>query len=275
MNRILLVFIVLSIIIVVAVFFGSIKNVGVGTQNHGTFSLIIPILNLENPQSDIDQLKPFLRSGDILVFPISQYSNVRPIKSEVIGLSLATGGTSISSLVSGITNIPSDIDYVTYDYEKGHTPEWTRDQAISISYFDQLHSLVDVSGKKLIITPAWVWNPNFDWGEIAKHTDVLLVQVQNFQTNADVPNEIKPSTLGINLSQVTKLIVSEVRLKSPSTKIYLQFGFDVTDNPDNIINDINTVKNSGIDGVALWYNAGTSSATSKLPLEIELLKKYR
>jgi hypothetical protein len=102
---------------------------------------------------------------------------------------------------------------------------------------------------------------------------VIVVQVQNFQTNAQVPDAIKPAALGIDMKEVTQKIVNQVRAKSPSTKIYLQFGFEVTDDSNNILVDIETVKNLGIDGVTLWYNPGTSSATSKLSLLEDLLQK--
>ena len=244
------------------------------SNKHSSLVFMIPILDVDNPQYDIQLLKPYLRPNDIVVFPIGLYNNVDPLKKQINGLNLATGGTSLKNLSSRISSIPTDIDYVTYDYERGHTPEWTSDQATSISYFDKLHLITTQNNKKLVIVPAWVFNPNFDWGEVAKHTDILVVQVQNFQTNAQgIPDVIKPTSLGIDLKGVTQLIVNQVHAKSPSTKIFLQFGFDVTNNPDDIAADVKTVKNLGIDGVTLWYNAGTSSNTSKVLLEKELLEK--
>lgn len=252
--------------------FINIRSVHAQTRD-SKLQIMVPVLNSQDPQHDINIIKPYLRSGDIFVFPIKQYKYAVNLSKEVPGLRLATGGTSVKHLISGIPRIPTSIGFITYDYERGHTPEWSRDQATSIRYFDRLDKVAKASGKKLIIAPAWVFNPNFDWGEIAKHTDILVVQVQNFQTNAKVPDIIKPSRLGISLTDVTRLIVSEVRDKSPGTRIFLQFGFDVTNNPDDIIADINAVKGLGINGVTLWYNAHTSADSSKIDLLQKLLSK--
>ncbi len=247
----------------------NMQSKGMITTN---LSFIIPVLNKEDPDNDINVIKNFLRPNDIVVFPVQNYKQVSALKMEISGLKIATGGTSVENILPAITRIPSDVDYVTYDYERNWTPEWTPDQNASIGYFDQLHDKVSLSGKKLIIVPAYVFGQKWDWGEVAKHTDILIVQVQNFQTNAQVPDVIKPSSLGIDLEEVTKKIVKEVREKSPSTKIYLQFGFEVTSDPKNILTDINTVKDLGIDGITLWYNPGTSGTTSKIGLLKELLQ---
>lgn len=108
---------------------------------------------------------------------------------------------------------------------------------------------------------------------MAKNADIIVVQVQNFQTNAMVPESIKPAALGMDLVQVTQHLVEQVKYTSPSTKLYLQFGFEVTDNPADILADIERVKGLGIDGIALWYNPGISGQTSKISLLQKVMEK--
>lgn len=247
----------------------STKVVKVGSNIH----FMIPILNKENPDQDIATVRKYLRSGDIVVFPPSAYKQISELRKQVAGLEIGTGGISVTSLLPGIQRIPLDVNYVTYDYERDFTPEWTTNQTKSTDYFKQLYDESHKYDKKLAAVPVFVFGKNWDWGEVAKSTDVLVVQVQNFQTNAQVPEAIKPSSLNMDLIQVTKLLVQQVKAKSPSTQVYLQLGFEVTDNADNILEDIDKVKDLGIDGVALWYNPGTSGQTSKIHLLEETMER--
>jgi hypothetical protein len=245
------------------------KMVKVGSNIH----FMIPILNKENPDQDVEALRKYLRSGDIVVFPPNAYKQISELKKQVAGLEIGTGGISVTSLLPGIQRIPLDVNYVTYDYERDFTPEWTTNQTKSSDYFKQLYDESHKYDKKLAAVPVFVFGKDWDWGEVAKDTDVLVVQVQNFQTNAQVPEAIKPSSLNMDLIQVTKLLVQQVKAKSPTTQVYLQLGFEVTDNADNILQDIEKVKDLGIDGIALWYNPGTSGQTSKLHLLEETMQR--
>lgn len=254
----------------------NIINIDEKIPSSNNIALMIPILNQEDPIHDLDLFREFLRSGDILVFPPKNYNEIHNIKDEIPGILLGTGGTSISSILPNITKLPSGIDIITYDYERDFTSEWTRNQNDSIKFFQQLKQEAHKNNKQLAIVPVFIFGANWDWGEVAKNTDILVVQVQNFQTGADLPDALTSKGLGVDLKQVTEHIVKQVRTKSPSTKIYLQFGFEVTDNADNVLIDIETVKNLGIDGVTLWYNPGTYNTTSKIVLLEDLLQKiYR
>lgn len=237
----------------------------------GTLSLMLPVLDVDTPQDDIDAIRPYLKPQDVFVFPPSEYALVVPVRQAIPGLTLGTGGTSASTLLPGIPSIPADVEIVTYDYEQGFCPEFSADPAVTTGYFRQLTDAAHAVGKKMYATPVLVQGGSWDWGEIARHVDGLVVQVQNFQTGANVPDPLKPENLGYTLAQVVDVVVAQVRAKAPATKVYLQFDVLVTDDPRNVIADIAAVKDRGIDGVTLWYNPGTSGATSKLPLLLEVL----
>lgn len=231
--------------------------------------LMIPILNDENPDSELTVIKKFLKSGDILVFPPQLYQKVTQIQKEITDIELGTGGTSTQNLLPGISRIPPNVKYVTYDYEPDFTPEWTDDQKKSIELFTQLHEETKKYNKKLVIVPVYHFGQDWDWGEVAKHTDVLVVQVQNYQKGGKFPAQFIPNE---SLTEITKKLVKQVDAKSPTTKLYLQIGFAFGSKPNDVISDINEITNLGIDGFTLWYNPGTSGKTSKFEMLQETLE---
>lgn len=238
-------------------------------------SLIVPILNVEDPARDISLIKQYLKPGDIVVFPPSIYKHIKELKQELPGLKIGTGGTSIEPLLKGINRFPEDIDYVTYDYEPDFTPEFTSDQNKSIEYFSQLFNEAHKYNKQLIIVPVYVYGKDWDWGEVAKYTDIIIVQVQNFQRGFVGPDEFKPTNIGKDLKSVTKELVDEIRSKAPDTKIYLQIGFTYGPSSNDVYADIVDIKDLGIDGIAVWYNPGTSQVTAKIDELTELLSMLR
>jgi len=232
--------------------------------------LMIPILNIEDPQSEIKLVKKFLKPGDIFIFPPTLYSDATKLKNEIAGLELGTGGISFDVLKEGISRIPSNVKYVTYDYEPDFTPEWTDDQSKSIEYFSQLHAEAKKYEKKLVIVPVYYYGLNWDWGEVAKHTDILLIQVQNYQRGGNFPEKYIPDE---SLIDITKKLVKQIDEKSPNTQLFLQIGFAFGSQPLDVLQDINDVTELGIDGFTLLYNPGTSGKTSKFPLLEETLEK--
>ena len=238
-------------------------------------SLILPILNIDNPERDISIIKPYLRSNDIVVFPPGAYKYVKELKNEIDGLKIGTGGISIDPLLKGIKKIPSDIDYITYDYEPDFTPEFTSEQDKSIELFKQLYGEVKKYDKGLIIVPVYVYGKDWDWGEVAKHTDIIIVQVQNFQRGFIGPEEFKPTNIGMDLKAVARELIAEIRAKAPDTKIYLQMGFTYGPSADDLFADIQDIKDLDIDGIALWYNPGTVQASAKINELAELLSRIR
>ena len=242
------------------------QNMTIGKTN---LPLMIPILNDEDPDSELVIIKKYLKSGDILVFPPQLFQKVTQIQKETDNIELATGGTSIKSLLPGISRIPPNVKYVTYDYEPDFTPEWTNNQNESIKLFSQLHEEAKKHDKKLVIVPVYYYGKNWDWGEVAKNTDILLVQVQNYQRGGIFPTQFIPDE---SLVVIAKKLAKQVNEKSPETKLYLQMGYTFGSNSDDVLLDINSVTNSGIDGFTLWYNPGTSGKTSKFEMLHETLQ---
>lgn len=125
-------------------------------------SLMIPILNKEDPRHDVELLWQYLRPGDIVVFPPDAYGQISELKREIGGLEIGTGGITITTLLPGIQRIPADVEYVIYDYESDFTPEWTTDQEESIKYFKQLYDESHKNNKKLVIVPVFVFGMDWD-----------------------------------------------------------------------------------------------------------------
>lgn len=235
--------------------------------------IMMPLLNSENPLEDFSKMKKYLRTGDTIIYNPANYKQISLIKNELNGILLGTGGTSINNLKGNICRIPDDTKIVTYDYEPDFTPEYTSDQEKAIEFFSELKIEANSCGKKLAIAPAFVFTSHWDWTEVSKHTDIIIMQVQNFQTNAQVPEKFKPSSLGVNLIQVTRYLTSEI---NPETELYLQFGSVLGSRTGSeIASDMELVSSTDIDGVVLWYNAGLSGNTSNIEPILEALNEIR
>lgn len=244
------------------------------TADSGDLEFMIPVLNLEDPSHDISVIDDYLMDGDIVVFPPDSYLPVSALKSEINGLRIGTGGTNYETLIEGISRIPGDVDYVTYDYEKGFTPEWTTDQNATISHFKGLFEESHRNGKQFIAAPVYIYGKDWDWGEVSKSTDIIVVQAQNFQTGAKVPEDLKPDNFGYDLKTLASKLASDIKPKSQA-KVYIQLDTLVTDDPDNLLHDIDSLRDTGIDGIALWYNPGVSGKTSKISALESTLKRLK
>lgn len=238
----------------------------------GNMSLMVGILNTEDPNRDIDTVRPYLRRGDIVVFPAESYASVSKMKAWSQGIEIGTGGTSIERLLPGIKKIPADVEYVTYDYEPDFTQEFTPDQSESIGFFSRLKDEANKNGKRLVIVPVYALGQEWDWGEVAGSTDILVVQVQNFQRGFEGPDSLKPESIGMNLREVTDNLVLQTKSKSPDTKLYLQMGLSFGSSSKDILLDIEDVNNSGIDGITIWHNPTTSDSTSNAAALEEVLR---
>ena len=242
----------------------------------GDFTVVFPIMNVENPQIDIDILKPYMTQNDIVLFPAENYTSVLDLPNDIPGLKLGTGGTSISNLLPSLSLLPSDITYITYDYERGWSPEWTDGFDTSMDYFRQLHDATQQAGKKFMPFPVFVLSVDWNWGEVVKNSDILVVQVMNWQTNGtQTPDSITPEALDITLEELTDFLVQQRNIHSPDTKIFYQLGFFQTNNTDSVLYDINRVKAHGLDGIVVVYNRELTGATSNVYLAKELFEKYR
>jgi hypothetical protein len=230
----------------------------------GNLSVMVGILDVDDPKREVDAVRKHLVGGDIVVFPAEAYHEVSDMKRGIEGLAIGTGGTRSDLLLEGASRIPEDVEYVTYDYEPDYTPEFTYDQSGSIGIFSKLKEKSNSLGKGLIVVPVYVYGKSWDWGEAAKETDVLVVQVQNFQRGFNGPKELRPESIGKDLRRVAEELVSEIRQKSPSTKIYLQMGLSFGSSPEDILKDIEDVRDSGIDGITIWHNPGLSGKSSSI-----------
>jgi hypothetical protein len=229
---------------------------------------MLPILNSEFPLNDFKKIKPFLNQNDILIYNPSNYEKLYP---HFPNNTLATGGTSINNLLGNICRVPDNTKIITYDYEPAYTPEYSSDQKEAIEFFSKLKSEANSCGKKLAIAPVFIYTSHWDWNEVSKHTDIIIMQVQNFQTNSNVPQKMKSEELGVNLIQVTKYLVSEI---DPETELFLQFGSILgSDSGNDIANDFKIVSGLGIDGVVFWYNPGLSGSTSNLEPLLDALNQ--
>ncbi len=273
----------LSLLLISGLLLGSFSQTSFATSLQGTiqtqpkkFIFLIPVMNIENPQHDIDILKPYITSNDTVVFPANNYQEVYQLQQQIPGLTIGTGGTNITALLPVIPTFPNNVKVITYDYERGWSPEWTTTQTKSIQFFDQLHQVTQTANKTFIPYPVFVLGLRWNWGEVVTHADGLVVQVMNWQTGAtQVPKEISPSSLGISLGDLTDYLLQQIKSKSPNGKLYYQFGFAQSNITDNVLNDIDIAKSHGVDGVTIVYNIGISGNTSKVDLMADLLKKYR
>ena len=238
------------------------------SNNPKPISKMLPVLNSENPTDDIKKIIPYLKDNDVLVYNPANFEELYP---HFPSITLATGGTSINNLLGNICRVPKNTEIITYDYEPDFTPEYSSDQEEAIQFFSQLKAEANSCGKKLAIAPVFIYTAHWDWNKVSKHTDIIIMQVQNFQTNAQVPNRMTADSLGVDLVQVTKHLVNEI---DPGTELYLQFGTILgSSSPIDLINDYNKVSGLGIDGIVFWYNSGLSGKTSNLEPLLEALEK--
>jgi hypothetical protein len=246
----------------------------------GKNRLSVILILYDNPANEVAIFGPYIRSGDIISAAPDNFSlsAVSQLKKQAPGIMVATlaGERSKDKILVTIPNLPSIVEVIGYDYEpkKGNAPEFTIDQDRSIQNFDQVREAAHMYGKKLMILPVYVSGRHWDWGEVAKHTDILVVQVQNFQTGSTIVQQnpqFSPRALGLDLNGVAKKMVSEVKTKSPSTKIYLQFGFKFSTDPQNMIKDIEAIENIGVDGVLIFQGNKTNGDQKVL----QVLKSMR
>lgn len=193
---------------------------------------------------DLSVIKKYIREGDWIVFSGLNNDSIRrasSFKSERPDITVCVGFNSIYQIENLTAQLPANIDYVAYDYEKALSPEFTRDMLQSIEFFDRARNIANEYGKKLIITPGYF--EEWDYGEVAKHTDAINIQTQMVILRE--PAMFEP---------VVKNLVNQIKTESPDTILFIQVSllrFSVEDN----YYYIKKVENSGIDGVVVWYSS--------------------
>lgn len=168
------------------------------------------------------------------------------------------GYVAITELEASVPNLPREIDWVVYDYEggPGFSPEFTRDQATSVSFFDRGHKMANASGFKFMVTPPYgqLRTANWDWGEVAKHMDGIDIQFQAFLQD-----------LNLLENEVPK-VVAEIAAKSPTTLTFIQLSVVPTRGTleDNITAIQRFENNRQIAAFLMFYS----------PLQVELLAEF-
>lgn len=158
----------------------------------------------------------------------------------------------IESLSTTAPLLPKGIDYIMYDYEPGasFSPEFTKNESVSISYFEQAKDSVEQYNKntgsdaKLFLTPPFgqLRNADWNWGLLSKHVDVIDMQLQAFLKD--------PS-----LKTYATDIIEQIRKDSPDKLVFMQCSLSpqrgtVQDN----VNAVETLRQiKGINGSLVFY----------------------
>lgn len=235
------------------------------TSSHS--SIVNPSLHLaffvdyEKPQyrTNLEILIKNLHSGDYLLIEgdPSNMSGVLEQKKDV--QSRVDSGVHVISVanyrkisdISTVPELPGGVDYIMYDYEAGklYSPEFTKDENISISYFDKAresihqYNIKTGSNAKLFVTPPYgqLRKSNWDWGAASLHMDVIDMQLQSFLKDPD-------------FEKYATDVISQIKEKSPDKMVFIQ----VSINPlrgtlqDNI-NSITTLQAKNMNNVLVFY----------------------
>ena len=230
------------------------------TQTGKKFSVMTAIFG-NNISGQISQLKPYLNSGDVIDLRPTQISYASELKSQ-LGVQVAIAGQTTINVDQLKSQAPTwsldNVDIIAYDFEKATVPDFSTDQSTAISKFSQAYQIAHSLNKKLWINPAWQggWQSDgtqWDWGEVAKNTDILCLQTPNLETGA---RQFGKNTHGMTLEQAVSSVVQQVKAKAPNTKVFFQFGAGTGQTTQQAIDDINKIKSLGIDGVFIFPQSG-------------------
>jgi len=230
------------------------------TATGKNFSILTTIFG-NNISDQISQLKPYFNSADVVDLQSNQISYASELKSK-LGVHVAIAGQTTINLQQLKSQAPTwslgNVDVIAYDFEPGTVPDFSTDQSTAISKFSQAYQIAHSLNKKLWINPTWQggWQSDgkqWDWGEVAKNTDILCLQIPNLETGA---RQFGKNTHGMTLEQVVSSVVQQVKSKAPNTKLYFQFGAGTGQTPQQAIDDINKIKSLGIDGVFIFPQSG-------------------
>ncbi len=212
--------------------------------------------------SNLDLFSKFLKPGDYLflmggprVNPstiLQQTNNARSILPLGVNVYSLKMFFNIDDLKLSLSTLPKDFDYIGYDYEKGpgYSPEFTTNEATSISFFDQgeaavkQYNVATGSNAKFIVYPPYgeLHKSGWDWGQISKHMDAINIQMQSFLLNT-------------GFKDIVSNTVNQIKQESPNGQLFIQVSLapgkgTVEDN----INAINAIKDLPIDGILVFYD---------------------
>lgn len=215
-----------------------------------------------------DNLKVFvknLKNGDYLLIRgkptealtvIQKVADARPMFDSRVHVNSAIFYYSIGDIIRTISKLPPGIDFIVYDYEKGdnYSPEFTTNESKSIQYFDQAKAAVLQYNKKtdgdakLMVTPpvGELSSANWNWSLVAKHMDVMDMQLQAFVQDRKTMQHYVLETFD--------------KTESSSPTIFIQISITKTRGTiqDNV-DAINTIKDSRIGAFLIWYQSTQTS----------------
>lgn len=169
--------------------------------------------------------------------------------SEVL-VSSAIIFTDVGSIETNVASIPSGIDWIIYNYNQETTPEFTTNQQTSITYFDRAYTAASDSGLGLILVMNYsqLRSYDWDWGEVATHTNAINLKFDNFVQDQNV------------LQAEAANIYQYIADVSPSTLTMIQFSIEPgVASVDDSLNAIETLREENIGAFMINYqsNQGT------------------
>ncbi len=213
--------------------------------------------------SDILQVfSKHLKSGDILMIGGDNNANTSIAVSEAAAAKpqfapgVIIGSYRIYHTIGNITQfLPTLVkgyDYIVYDYEIWNTPEFTRDQAQSIIYFDQANSAIKQynqltgSNAKLVVAVSY-WPirfaiPTWDWGAVAKHMNQMNVMMSGYTSNPC-------------LSKCSSSVYAQLVQESPHTVNEIQLSFAPgRDGPEKVAHALYKLQSVGVNNTLIFYD---------------------
>jgi hypothetical protein len=208
-----------------------------------------------------------LKSGDYLFIygkpsedltVLHKVEQAKPMFNSGVNVNSAIFYYKIGDLVDNVPKLPSGVDFIIYDYERGtnYSPEFTTNESTSLGYFDQAKAAITQynrnsgSNARFMVTPPYgeLQAAHWNWGLAVKHMDAVDIQVQAFLQH--------PDTMKNYVSDV----VGQITQESPSTKIFIQLSLvqqrgTIQDN----LNAINMLYRLPIDGFLIFYHPSQTS----------------
>ncbi len=163
----------------------------------------------------------------------------------------------IDDLTNKVPNLPKGFSYIGYDYEQGagFSPEFTVNKTKSVEYFDQArhavlqYNLRTGSNASLILMPPFgqLGKLQWDWGQTAKHTDIMSIQFQAFIKDRNFLNYVVDA-------------IAHAKQESVSTKVLVQVSLVPTrGTPQDVLQAITLLHRLPIDSFLVFYHPNQTS----------------
>gem|GEM_PF-2335283 len=228
------------------------------------------LVNAASPayNNTVGMIASHLKKGDYLI--VEGISSSDPtVKVQELSSHVAPGVkvraiaiyNTIRSLTSRLPTLPGGFDYIGYDYEKGSafSPEFTTSEQSSIGFFDQARRSVGEynvrtgSSAKLLIMPPYgeLRNAGWDWGEAAKHADMIDIQLQAFVRDPQFFN-------------YTLDALAQIKQEAPSTKAFVQISLvEKRGTASDNLDAINEIRALPLGGFFMFFHPNQTSEVSQ------------